>query len=114
MASPKKENFTTEENEVAEFAKAISHPARVAILSKLAETNMCICGEIVDVLPLSQSTVSQHLIELKKIGLVKGTIDGQKSCYCIDWKVYKEKLELLNSFTQKLETFKNNSNNNCC
>lgn len=114
MASPKKEDFTKEENKIASFAKAISHPARVAILNKLAESQMCICGEIVDVLPLSQSTVSQHLIELKKVGLVQGTIDGQKSCYCIDWKVLNENLNILNSFTKKLETLKDKANKNCC
>jgi ArsR family transcriptional regulator len=114
MASPKKENFTTEENELADFAKAISHPARIAILNKLAEKNMCICGEIVEVLPLSQSTVSQHLTELKKIGLVQGTIDGQKSCYCIDWNILNSKLQLLNAFTDKLKTINQNSNQTCC
>jgi len=114
MASPKKEDFTGEENNIAEFAKAISHPARIAILNKLAECNMCICGEIVAVLPLSQSTVSQHLIELKKVGLVKGTIDGQKSCYCIDWEKLNENLAILNSFTNKLETLKEKFKQNCC
>lgn len=114
MAAPKKESFTEHEQEIADFAKAISHPARIAILSKLAESNMCICGEIVEVLPLSQSTVSQHLNELKKIGLVQGTIDGQKSCYCIDWKTLNEKLELLNSFTDKLKTLNKKINQNCC
>lgn len=72
MASPKKESFTEHEQEIADFAKAISHPARIAILSKLAESNMCICGEIVEVLPLSQSTVSQHLNELKKNRISSG------------------------------------------
>lgn len=114
MASPKKENFSEHEQEIADFAKAISHPARIAILSKLAESNMCICGEIVEVLPLSQSTVSQHLNELKKAGLVQGTIDGQKSCYCINWKILSEKLELLNSFTDKLKIQNKSINNNCC
>jgi DNA-binding transcriptional ArsR family regulator len=114
MASPKKESFTEHEQEIADFAKAISHPARIAILSKLAESNMCICGEIVEVLPLSQSTVSQHLNELKKAGLVQGTIDGQKSCYCIDWKILSAKLEQLNSFTEKLKTLNQNINKNCC
>jgi len=114
MAAPKKENFTQSENELAEFAKAISHPARIAILNKLAESNMCICGEIVKVLPLSQSTVSQHLTELKKAGLVQGTIDGPKSCYCIDWKILNNKIEQLNSFTEKLKTLNRKNNNNCC
>ena len=114
MASPKNEEFKKTETDIAAFAKTISHPARVAILNTLAEKNMCICGEIVSVLPLSQSTVSQHLIELKKAGLVQGTIDGQKSCYCIDWKVLNENIAMLGSFTEKLEALKKNSNQNCC
>lgn len=114
MPLTKKDSFSKAENEVADFAKAISHPARIAILSKLAKNNMCLCGEIVEVLPLSQSTVSQHLTELKKEGLIQGTIDGQKSCYCIDWKVLNEKLEILNSFTEDLKAQNKKINNKCC
>ena len=89
MAIHKKEEFTVKEQGLASFAKAISHPARIAILKFLAEKNECICGEIVDVLPLAQSTVSQHLKELKNAGLIEGTIDGPRSCYCIDWKAFE-------------------------
>ena len=95
MASRKTENFTEQENEIAAFAKAISHPARVAILKNLAEKNMCVCGEIVEVLPLSQSTVSQHQTELKAQVLIQGPIEGPKTCDCNDWKNRAEKLELL-------------------
>lgn len=84
MAINKKQEFTNEEQELAEFAKAISHPARIAILKVLAQHKTCICGEIVEVLPLAQSTVSQHLKELKNAGLIQGTIEGAKSCYCIN------------------------------
>lgn len=88
MAFHKKEAFTQKEQDLAAFAKAISHPARIAILKVLARRNECICGEIVDVLPLAQSTVSQHLKELKNAGLIQGTIDGPRSCYCINWKAF--------------------------
>lgn len=82
----KKQEFESSQVEFAEFAKAVSHPARIAILKTLAEKQTCICGEIVEVLPLAQATVSQHLKELKNIGLIQGEINGTKSCYCIDWK----------------------------
>ena len=86
MAIHKKEAFTQKEQELASLAKALAHPARIAILKLLAQKNECICGEIVEVLPLSQSTVSQHLKELKNAGLINGSIDGPRSCYCINWK----------------------------
>lgn len=86
MAINKKEEFSLELLQLAELAKALSHPARIAILQTLAEKQMCICGEIVEVLPLAQATVSQHLKELKAAGLIKGEIEGKKSCYCIDWE----------------------------
>lgn len=88
MAIHKKEAFTQKEQDLAEFAKALAHPARIAILKVLAQHNECICGEIVDVLPLAQSTVSQHLKELKNAGLINGTVDGPRSCYCINWKAF--------------------------
>ena len=69
---------------LAEACKALSHPARLAILQTLANRGTCICGDIVDVMPLSQATVSQHLKVLKEAGLVKGTIDGPRSCYCVN------------------------------
>ncbi|MBT8063387.1 MAG: winged helix-turn-helix transcriptional regulator [Xanthomonadales bacterium] len=69
---------------LAAACKALSHPARLAILQTLARRGTCICGEIVDVLPLSQATVSQHLKKLKDAGLITGTVDGPRSCYCID------------------------------
>ena len=88
MAFHKKEEFTVKEQELAAFAKAMSHPARIAILKILDQRNECICGEIVDVLPLAQSTVSQHLKELKEAGLINGSVDGPRSCYCINWKAF--------------------------
>lgn len=90
MAFHKKEEFGKKEQELAEFAKALSHPARIAILKVLAQKNECICGDIVDTLPLAQSTVSQHLKELKNAGLINGTVDGPRSCYCINWKAFEK------------------------
>ncbi|WP_301921966.1 helix-turn-helix transcriptional regulator [Ferruginibacter sp.] len=90
MAIHKKESFTQKEQDLAEFAKALAHPARIAILKVLAEHNECICGEIVAVLPLAQSTISQHLKELKNAGLINGTVDGPRSCYCINWKAFEK------------------------
>lgn len=78
MASPKLIAFSPEENRLAELAKALGHPARIAILKELAHRNSCVCGEIVEVLPLAQSTVSQHLKELKEAGLIKSTVEGAK------------------------------------
>lgn len=86
MGATKAEEFSLKDNRVAAYAKALAHPARVAILRLLIRKQACICGDIVDELPLSQSTVSQHLKELKAAGLIKGDIDGVKVCYCIDDK----------------------------
>ncbi|HMX41064.1 MAG TPA: metalloregulator ArsR/SmtB family transcription factor [Saprospiraceae bacterium] len=88
MAVNKKSEFGITENELAAFAKALGHPARVAILKELAQHQSCICGQIVEVLPLAQSTVSQHLKELLQAGLIRGTVEGPKSCYCINWDIF--------------------------
>ena len=77
------EKYTESQVDVANFCKALAHPARVAIVQYLLSREDCVCGEIVDELPLSQSTVSQHLKELKKAGLIQGTVSGPKVCYCI-------------------------------
>ncbi|MFN8299295.1 MAG: metalloregulator ArsR/SmtB family transcription factor [Chitinophagales bacterium] len=84
MGASKAEEFTVKDNRIARYAKALAHPARVAILKLLLRKQSCICGDIVDELPLSQSTISQHLKELKAAGLIKGDIEGAKVCYCID------------------------------
>ena len=84
MAKSKIEEFTKEEVNLADLAKALSHPARIKILKILSEMNTCVCGEIVDLLPLAQATVSQHLKELKRIGLIDGEIEGPKTCYCLN------------------------------
>ncbi|GAB2795719.1 metalloregulator ArsR/SmtB family transcription factor [Rhabdobacter roseus] len=90
MGLTKTEVFTEQENRVAELAKAFAHPARVAILRLLAEKKACICGDLVDELPLSQATVSQHLKELKRIGIIKGEINPPRVCYCINEAVWEE------------------------
>jgi DNA-binding transcriptional ArsR family regulator len=84
MGTAKSEEFSVRDNHIAEFAKALSSPARIAILRVLMEKETCMCGDIVEEIPLSQSTVSQHLKELKKAGIIKGEIEGPKTCYCID------------------------------
>ncbi|NWF49010.1 MAG: winged helix-turn-helix transcriptional regulator [Ignavibacteriaceae bacterium] len=86
MAVSKKEKFTQEDNWLADVAKALSHPARIRILKILTEMDSCMVGSIVDQLPLAQATVSQHLKELKRVGLIDGEIDGPKICYCVNNK----------------------------
>jgi DNA-binding transcriptional ArsR family regulator len=95
MAFSKKEEFTKDDAWLADISKALSHPARIRILKILSGMNVCMCGDIVELLPLSQSTVSQHLKELKRVGLIKGEIEGPKVCYCInDQTLLKAKKEL--------------------
>lgn len=109
MAVNKRDEFNLKENELADFANAISHPARVAILKVLAKKEDCVCGELVDVLPLAQSTVSQHLKELLKAELITGRVEGVKSCYCINWKTFERFEKTFNEFFKKT-----NANNPCC
>jgi len=101
MGLSKKEEFTIKQNRIADLAKALAHPARIAILEFLASQNSCMCGDIVEELPLSQSTVSQHLRELKNAGLIKGDIDGSKVCYCINEKAFHDAQELFGIFLNK-------------
>ena len=96
MGVTKIENFTSDQNALASLAKAIGHPARIAILEQLISTNSCICGDLVDQLPLSQATVSQHLKALKETGLIKGNIEGTSVCYCIDPETWQKAQTLLN------------------
>lgn len=83
MGASKADRFTAAQNDIATIAKALGHPARIAIIEHLAAVNSCICGDLVDVLPLAQPTVSRHLKELKSAGLIKGSIEGNTICYCI-------------------------------
>ena len=109
MGATKSLEFSVKENRLAKYAKALGHPARVAILKLLAGKQSCICGDIVDELPLSQSTVSQHLKELKEAGLIQGEIEGAKVCYCIDAKEWKLAQSWIN---QLFDSYK--GGNGCC
>ncbi len=90
MATTKIESYAASTIQLARWSKALSHPARISILQILQERQACICGDLVDMLPLSQATVSQHLKELKNAGLIKGDIDGPRICYCIDKENWEE------------------------
>jgi len=105
----KKEAFDKDLQELAQFARAISHPARLAILKYLAETKTCISGDISDQLPLSRTTVSQHLQELKKLGLIHGEIDGSKVNYCLCSSQISHFLEKFDEFFVPI----NNTEINC-
>lgn len=84
MGASKSDHFSDQQNQLAILTKALGHPARIAIIEYLLKVNTCICGDIVNELPLSQPTVSQHLKELKNAGLIKGNIEGNAICYCIN------------------------------
>jgi DNA-binding transcriptional ArsR family regulator len=109
MGTSKTEEFTNKDNKISKYAKALAHPARIAILNVLIKNQTCVCGDIVDELPLSQSTVSQHLKELKEAGLIKGDIEGSKVCYCIDEKEWDNAKSYLNKLFESY-TIKNK----CC
>ncbi len=110
MGATKAEEFSVKDNRVSKYAKALSHPARVAILKLLIKKQACICGDIVDELPLSQSTVSQHLKELKEAGLIKGDIEGTKVCYCINEDEWKAAQSYLNELFDAYKPIANS----CC
>ncbi|MCX7987509.1 MAG: ArsR family transcriptional regulator [Bacteroidales bacterium] len=95
--------FSDDLQAIARFAKALSHPARLAILKYLSECKSCISGNIADYLPLSRSTVSQHLTELKEMELIQGSIDGLKINYCVNSDKLKYYTQLLNSYLEKLQ-----------
>ncbi|TAD86629.1 MAG: ArsR family transcriptional regulator [Bacteroidetes bacterium] len=103
--------YAKAEYELAAFTKAIAHPARIAILNILAKHNTCICGQIVDGLPLAQATVSQHLKALKNAGLIKGSVSGPKSCYCINWDAFEAFKLGFNQLFSQLNTARAA---NCC
>lgn len=97
MGLVKSEIFSEQQNHISTLAKAFAHPARVAILQHIFETKTCVCGDLVDQIGLAQSTISQHLKELRNSGLIKGNIEGTSVCYCIDtenWNKMKENLNL--------------------
>lgn len=110
MGLTKTENFTVEQNQIATIAKALAHPARVAILQELFKLDTCICGDLVDRINLAQSTISQHLKELKNLGLIKGSIEGTSVCYCIN----HEKWGLIKTDLGDFLNQNPNPNQKCC
>jgi ArsR family transcriptional regulator, arsenate/arsenite/antimonite-responsive transcriptional repressor len=110
MGATKTEHFTDKQNVIATLAKALGHPARVAILEYLMKVDACICGDIVNELPLAQPTVSQHLKELKNASLIKGNIEGNAICYCINEKAITKLQNYFAKISSKLEKKKSN----CC
>lgn len=108
MGLTKTEIFTEQQNRIAAIAKVLGHPARIAILEFLIKLESCVCGDLVKDIGLAQPTISQHLKELKKIGLIKGTIEGTSICYCIHEENWEEVNNLLGTFLNK------KSNGSCC
>jgi len=102
MAVSKKTEFTQEDIWLANVAKSLSHPARIKILKMLNEMNSCMVGSLVDKLPLAQATVSQHLKELKRVGLIDGEIDGPKVCYCVNNKTLLKAKSALDKMFNKI------------
>lgn len=98
MGLTKAEKFTDQQNEIAQFAKAFGHPARVAILQHLFKADTCICGDLVDEIGLAQPTISQHLKELKNLGLIKGNIEGTSVCYCINDEEWSKMKTIITQF----------------
>lgn len=110
MGITKTEIFTEQQNKIAAIAKAFGHPARVAILQHLFKIDSCICGDLVEVIGLAQPTISQHLKELKKLGIIQGTVEGTSVCYCINQNFWNETSNLFASFfSQKV-----NDRGECC
>jgi DNA-binding transcriptional ArsR family regulator len=109
MGASKSEHFSDRHNHLALLAKALAHPARIAIIDFLIKKETCICGDIVNELPLSQPTISQHLKELKDAGLIKGSIEGNSICYCIEPKTLSKLTHYLNQIITKV-----NDQKTCC
>jgi|TARA_B110000967_G_C18774734_1_gene504962 DNA-binding transcriptional ArsR family regulator len=109
MGVTKTEEFTQEQNALAVLAKVLGHPARIAILQYLISSKSCITGNLVELLPLSQSTISQHLKELKSVGLIKGTIEGTSVCYCINVEMWEQANNMLNQLFEHYRI-----ENKCC
>ena len=103
MGVSKKNLFTAQQNRLAELAKAIAHPARIAIIQHLITIKACVCGDIVEQVPLSQSTISQHLKALKEAGIIKGNVEGVSVCYCINEEVWEEAKKSLAHLFDKYE-----------
>lgn len=109
MGITKSEIFTEKQNKLAGMMKALAHPARIAILQHLVKIQSCVCGDLVGELGLAQATISQHLFELKKVGLITGTIEGTSVCYCIDGKAWEQYKSIFETFFVKYV-----NKENCC
>ncbi|MBN8704072.1 MAG: winged helix-turn-helix transcriptional regulator [Bacteroidetes bacterium] len=110
MGTTKNEYFTEKQNTITQLLKAVAHPARIAIVEYLLKVDSCICGDIVNELPLAQPTISQHLKELKTAGIIKGKIEGNAICYCIDEAAIQKIKDYFISISSKLEK----KRANCC
>lgn len=110
MGVTKSEIFSPLQNEIANIARVLGHPARIAILEQIMKSESCICGDLATEIGLAQPTISQHLKEIKSIGLIKGNIEGVRVCYCIDEENWNKMKALLSQFINKTPTF----NNDCC
>ena len=98
MGLAKTEIFSDNQNAIAKFAKAFAHPARVSILQHLFKIDSCVCGDLVNEIGLAQPTISQHLKELKHLGLIKGSVEGTSVCYCVDKENWTEMKKLMTHF----------------
>ncbi|MBI3133452.1 MAG: winged helix-turn-helix transcriptional regulator [Bacteroidetes bacterium] len=110
MGASKSDHFSEKQNTLATMAKALGHPARIAIIEFLLKTESCICGDIVNELPLAQPTISQHLKELKNADLIKGSVEGNAICYCINEKAMEKLQHYFGNIVNKLEKRKTT----CC
>lgn len=110
MGIVKTDGFDEKTLRLADLAKALGHPARMAIVQYMIKNPSCICNDIVGELPLAQSTVSKHLNELKSVGLIQGEISGSKLCYCINPEAWKDLESLFNNLIRSY----NCSDSNCC
>lgn len=110
MGATKTDHFTNRQNQMAVIMKALGHPARIAIVDYLLKVDACICGDIVNELPLAQPTVSQHLKELKNAGIIKGNIEGNAICYCIDETAFKKFEDFISALRKKITVQKDK----CC
>jgi DNA-binding transcriptional ArsR family regulator len=108
MGITKSEHFTDHQNELANVLKALGHPARVAIVEYLIQHKQCICGDIVNKLPLSQATISQHLRELKQVGIIQGNIEGNSICYCLNPQVFEQITQFMGVAIESV------TKNKCC
>ncbi len=112
MGLTKSEIFTDQQNKIAQIAKVLGHPARIAILQHLFKMNSCICGDLVEEIGLAQPTISQHLKELKNLGIIKGSIEGTSVCYCIDQEKWTEVISLFEGFLSQNLSCSNDDD--CC